>query len=189
MEISRAYRFLKIFVLFIAALIAEYIFCGFSFRMVRHRDLIGLDIASALSSFGLGYWFFKDTIRAALKEKVPPPLVAACFLAFWVLLGCFLRMSAQLANGLLDFSDPQTRLVVVTDKKISSFGGSLKEGPNPMAHLVYFSDWENADQTCEVLAPPALYYSLDPGIPMLITLRTGLFHWAWAEDLQLLKVR
>ncbi len=185
MATNRLFLILKIFLFFIGVLIAEYVGCGIYFRLVRHSDFWKADLICGFSAVGLCYGIFKKLIRSALKEKVPALLVAAFFLLFSFLLGCFLRFSLQLANGLLDGSEPQTRLVVVGSKDISSFGGSFKEGPNPMAHLVYFPDWDNGEGSCELLVPAYFYYMVGPGTRMELTLRQGFFHLAWVEDFQM----
>ena len=142
MEISRVYLLLKIFFFFIALLIAEYVACGIYFRWVRDSDFLRMDSICGLAATGLCYLVFKKLIKLVLKEKVPVLLVAAVFLFFCLLSGLLLRFSLQLANGWLDDSEPDSQVVVVVDKKTSPFGGSFKEGPNPLAHLVYFQDWE-----------------------------------------------
>jgi len=113
--------------------------------------------------------------------------VAASYLLFAFLTACFFRFSVQLANGLLDASDPDTRVVLVTGQKISLLGGSLKESLNPLAHLVYFQGWDGGDETYEVLVPPAVYYFAGPGTRIAVTLRKGFLHLPWVEDCQLLQ--
>ena len=186
MEVNRFYLFLKIFVAFIVILIVEYPFCGIYFRFVRHIDFFRVDLICVLSAIGLCYLIFRKLIKAALKERIPFLVVIVCFLALCFLLSCFFRFSIQLANGLLDFSDPETRVVYVSDKKISSFGGSFKEGPNPMAHLIYFHDWDNTDEICELLTPPSIYYFTNIGTPVEMTLRQGFFYLPWVEDFRIL---
>jgi hypothetical protein len=188
-EIRRVTFYLKIFAVLTALLIVEYVLCGVYFRLVRHADFWKMDLACALCALGLCYWISKKPLRAALKERIPVWAVAAFFLAFWFLSCCFLRYSAQLVNGLLDFSDPETRVVYVTGRKISPFGGSIREGLNPAAHLIYFQDWDEGGGTCELLAPPALYYFADPGTPVGITFRHGFFGLPWVVDFQLLQHR
>jgi hypothetical protein len=185
MPTSRLYLLLKIFALFVVLLIVEYVCCGIYFRLVRHSDFLIADWICALSAIGLCHLIFRKPIRSALQEKIPVLLIAALFLFFSFLLGCFLRFNLQLANGLLDGSEPQTRVVVVADKEISSFGGSFKEGPNPMAHLIYFRDWNNSNGNCELLVPAYFYYTVGPGTRVELSLRQGFFHWAWVEDFQM----
>jgi hypothetical protein len=182
---SRLYLLLKIFALFVALLIVEYVCCGIYFRLVRHSDFLIADWICALSGIGLCYLIFRKLIHSALQEKIPVLLVGALFLFFSFLLGSFLRFSLQLANGLLDSSDSQTRVVVVSGKEISSFGGSFKEGPNPMAHLIYFHDWDNGNGNCELLVPAYFYYTVGPGTRVELSLHRGFFHWAWVEDFQM----
>jgi hypothetical protein len=184
MQISRFYLLLKLFALFIALVIGEYLGCSAYFRFVRHSDFLRVDWICVISAIVLCYLIFRNLIKIALKEQIPFPVVVLFFLFFSCLLGCFLRFSLQLANGLLDFSEPETHLVAVTSKKISSFGGSIKEGINPMAHMIYFHDWENNDENCEMLTPQYFYYSVDDGSLVQLTLRRGLFHWPWVEDYQ-----
>ncbi len=189
MKTSRVYLIFKIFIVFIAVLIAEYFFCGIYFRLVKHSNFLWVDLICGLSAISLCYLIFKRLIKSALKEKIPFLAVAAFFLFFCVLLGFFLRFSLQLANGLLDTSEPETRVVYVVDKKISSFGGSIKDGPNPMAHLIYFHDWDNSDKNCELLISPVFYYNVGLGTRLAITLRRGFFHLPWVEDCQLVNPR
>jgi hypothetical protein len=187
MEVSRLYLILKIFWGFIVVLIVEYFCCGIYFRLVRESDFVRVDWICALSALALCYWIVRKLIRSALKEGIPIWVVAAFFLFLSALLGCFLRYSLQLANGLLDFSDPETRVIVITDKKISPFGGSIKEGVNPVAHMVYFRDWDNGDESCELLTPSAFYYFIDTGSRLELSVRRGFFHLAWVEDYQVVK--
>jgi hypothetical protein len=185
MQISRLYLLLKIFVLFIILLIVEYVCSGIYFRLVRHSDFLIADLICGISATGLCYLIFRKLIRGALQDKIPVLLVGVLFLFFCFLLGCFLRFSLQLANGLLDTSEPQTRVVVVESKEISALGGSFKEGPNPMAHLIYFRDWDNRNGNCELLVPAYFYYTVGPGTRVELSLHQGFFHWAWVEDFQM----
>src|SRR5580692_6885024 len=160
MKTSRLFLFLKIFVFLGALLAVEYVCCGIYFRLVRHSDFLKADLICGSSAVGLCYLIFRRLIRSALKEKIPVLVVAAIFVFFCLFGGCLLRFSLQLANGLLDNSESQTRVVVIASKEISSFGGSFKEGPNPMAHLIYFSDWDNGRGNCELLVPAYFYYTV-----------------------------
>ncbi len=189
MQISRFYFLLELFALFIALVIGEYFLCGIYFRLVRHTDFLKVDWFCAIFAILLCYWIFRKLIRSALKEQIPFFVVAFFFLFFSCLLGFFLRFSLQLANGLLDFSDPETRVIVVTDKKISRFGGSIKEGINPMAHMIYFHDWDESGENAELLTPQDFYYSVDNGSLVQLTLRQGLFHFSWVEDYQIMVPR
>jgi hypothetical protein len=60
---------------------------------------------------------------------------------------------------------------------------------NPLAHMIYFHDWENSALKCEMLAPQDFYYAVDPGSLVGLTIRQGLFHLAWVEDYQILNNR
>ena len=187
MEVSRLYLILKIFLGFIVVLIVEYFCCGMYFRLVRESDFVRADWICALSALVLCYWIVRKLIHSALKEGIPFWVIAAFFLFLSALLGCFLRYSLQLANGLLDFSESETHVIVIADKKISAFGGSIKEGVNPVAHMVYFRDWENNDENCELLVPSVFYYFVDNGSSLEMTFRRGLFHLAWVENFQVYK--
>jgi hypothetical protein len=189
MEIRRACLYLKIFVVFILGLASEYPLSGIYFRLVRHSDFLKVDWISAVSAIILCYGVFMELLKASWKEKVLFKFTVSCFLAACFLVSCFFRFSIQLANGLLDFSSPETRIVVVTDKNISVFGGSVKEGPNPEAHLIYFQDWDNPEETCELLTPTAFYYVVSSGSPVGLAVRRGFFHLPWVEDFQLIKSR
>ncbi len=183
-EIRQVYLFLKILAVFIVVMVVEYILCGIYFRLVRRNDIFWLDGACALAALVFCYRLSRKLIKDALKEKIPVYIVAGLFLLFAFFTGCFFRFSFQLANGYLDFSDPEIHTVIVTDKKISLFGGSLQEGPNPMAHLVYFHDWDNGDENCELLLPPSVYYVVDRGVPLEIAVRPGFFHAPWVQAFQ-----
>ncbi len=186
MKLKSVYLIFKIFIVFMAVLIAEYYFCGIYYRLIRRSDFIIVNSACGISGLGLGYLILRKLIRNALEEKLPPPAVWAFFLVFCFLLGFFLRFSVQLANGLLDSSDPESRVVVVMDKKVSSFGGSFKDGPNPMAHLIYFQDWDDSGANCEMLISPVYYYSAGIGTRLVLTVRRGFLHMSWVSDYQLL---
>jgi hypothetical protein len=189
MLISRFYTLLKIFCFFVALVIAEYFACSVYFRFIRDSDYFKVDWICALSSLVLCHFIFRKLIRGALREKIPVLVIAGFFLFFTCLLGLFLRFSLQLANGWLDYSEPETRVVIVSDKKISSFGGSIKEGMNPMAHMIYFHDWDDYGQKCGMLTPQDFYYDVDIGTNVELTLRQGFFHWPWVEDYQAVKPR
>jgi hypothetical protein len=184
MQISRLKLLLCLLVLFIAVVIGEYLCCGVYYRLVRQSDFPLVDLICGISALILCYFIFRNSIKSALKEQIPLWVVALFFLFFSCLLGCFLRFSLQLANGLLDFSQPEIHLVTVHSKKITSFGGSIKEGINPMAHMIYFHDWDQSGGMCELLTPQDFYYSVDDGSMMQLSLRQGLFHLPWVEDYQ-----
>ncbi len=189
MQISRLYLFLKLFAVFIALVIGEYFACSAYFRFVRQPDFLKVDWVCGISAIVLCYGIFRNLIKNALKERIPWVVMALFFLFFSGLLACFLRFSVQLANGWLDPSDPETHLVAVTSKKITPFGGSIKEGINPMAHMIYFHDWDQSGETCEMLAPQDFYYSVDDGSMVQLTLRQGLFHLPWVADYQVMVPR
>ncbi len=184
MQIRRFYFFLKLFTLFIALVIGEYLACSACFRWVRQSDFLRADGICVISAITLCYLIFKNLIKDALKEGIPRWVVALFFLFFGALLACFLRFSLQLANGLLDFSQPEIHLVTVNSKMISPFGGSVREGINPMAHMIYFHDWDQSGNMCEMLTPQDFYYSVDDGSMVQLSLRQGLFHLPWVADYQ-----
>lgn len=186
-EIRRVYLFLKILAVFIVILAVEYPLCGIYYRLVRQSDILWLDGACVLAALLLCYWFSRKLIKDALKERIPVYVVAGLFVLFAFLMGCFFRFSFQLANGFFDFSDPEIHRIIVTDKKVTIFGGSVQEGPNPMAHMVYFKDWADEEGNCELLLPPAAYYVVDQGGPLDIAVRPGLFHVAWMQVFQLVQ--
>lgn len=185
METKTAYLYLKMFSVFIAVLIMEYVLSGIYFRLIRHSDIYLVNSLCAAATLYLTYRLLKKTIREALKEKIPLALAAACFLVFWFLTACFFRFSVQLVNGLFDFSNPEARVVLVTGKGTSALGGSFQEGPNPLAHLLFFQDWDHPRWSCELLVPPPIYYTASPGLPIEITVRRGLFGLPWVEDYDL----
>ncbi len=186
MTIRRFYLLLLSFFLFMGFLVAEYFCCGAYYRLARAADALELDALCALSAPLICYLAFRGALGAARREKIPGAVTAGFFLFFAALLGFFLRFSLQLANGALDPSDPENHVVVVTSKKISSWGGSIQEGMNPMAHLVYFRDWELEGKDCEMLSPQDFFYAVDVGSRVEVTVRQGLFHWPWLEGCQLL---
>ncbi|GEM_PF-1644114 len=188
-EIRQAALFLKMLCALILLVAVEYFLCGIYYRPLRQSDLLELDLGSALAAAVLCYWVSRKLMRDALEERIPFYVVAGLFLLFIFLAGGFFRFSAQLANGLLDFSNPEVYRIVVAEKKVSLFGGSLQEGPNPVAHMVYFGDWDNGNGNCELLLPPAAYYLVDPGGPLDIAVRPGFFHMAWLQAFQLVQAQ
>lgn len=186
-EMSRLYLILKIFALFLVLLLAGYWACGIYFRLVRDTDLARLDWICGISAIGSCFLLFRKLIRSALQEGIPRWVITLYFLFFTVLLGFFLRFSLQLANGWLDRSDPETQVVVVTGQKISPFGGSFDDGINPLAYMVYFQDWEDDRENCELKVTMDLYYSVDAGSGLELAVRKGFFHWPWVESYQAYK--
>jgi hypothetical protein len=186
MQTRHAVLAFKLFAVFIAVLIAEYILSGIYFRLVKNIDFLVVDLLCGLSAIGLCYWKSRKAFKFAKEEKIPTLLVASLFIVLCFLVGCFFRFSIQLANGLLDYSDPETHVVSVNGKNVSSFGGSLKDGPNPIARLLYFSDWDNDGWNCELLTPPAFYYTAQVGTRLEVSVRKGFFHLAWIQDYRML---
>lgn len=182
MELSRLYLIFKIFLCFIAVLIVEYLGCGIYFRFVRNSDFFRVDWICGLSAAGLCFLIFRGFIKSAREERIPLIVIALFFLFFSALLGCFLRFSLQLVNGWFDVSDPETHVVVVTAQKISPFGGSIKDGINPLAYMVYFHDWDDSLENCEMRVTHDFYYAIDPGTGLELAVRKGFFHWPWVED-------
>jgi len=123
------------------------------FPFVRSSDISNADWICGLSAAGLCLLAFWKLIRSALKERIPLIVITLFFLLFSALLGCFLRFSYQLVDGFLDTSDPETHIVAVTSQKISPFGGSIKDGINPVAYMVYFHDWDDSLESCELRVP------------------------------------
>lgn len=117
MQISRFYFLLKLFSLFVALVIAEYLACSACFRFVRQSDFLTVDWICGISSLILCYLIFRNLIKDAFKEQIPFLAVALFFLFFSSLIGFFLRYSLQLANGLLDFSNPKPISSRSTQKK------------------------------------------------------------------------
>jgi len=184
MELRRLYLILKIFLVFIVVLITEYLCSGIYFRLVRESDFIRADWICGISAPLLCLSIFWKSFKSALKEGIPPVVVALFFLFFTALLGFFIRYSLQLANGLLDGSVPEKRVITVVSKKISPFGGRIKDGVNPAAYMIYFQDWENSDEGDELLTSHDFYYSVDDGSMLELIVRRGFFRWAWVQDFQ-----
>ena len=137
-------------------------------------------------AFSFCYYLSRRLIKSALQEAVPKVVVIICYLVVSVLLSLFFRFSVQLVNGVLDPTDIESHLVLVTDKRTSAFGGSIKEGLNPMAHLIAFHDQDPNGMAGELLAPPEIYYFVNNGNPMAVNIRKGLFHLPWVVDYQIL---
>jgi len=187
MEIRKAYFYFKILVVFIVALVVEFPLTGVYYRLVRERDFLTVDVISVSTSIGLFYWLCRKLLQTAWREHILFKTIMVCFLIFCILGTCFFRFTIQLANGFLDRSVPEIRVVVVTSKDTSVFGGSFKEGPSPLAHLIYFQDWDNPAGSCELLVPPSVYYFAGSENPLELAVRRGFFHLPWVEDFQLLK--
>lgn len=163
-------------------LILEYFLCGVYFRFARSGDCSRVNLICCFLSLGLCYGGFRKLMKLAVKEGAPILVVAVFFLIFSFLLGLFLRFNIQLANGLFDGSEAEMRMAYVTDKKISNFGGSIKDGINPMAHLVYFQEGDDKSQSYELLTRLDFYYSVDLGSKVELSVRKGFFHMPWIED-------
>jgi hypothetical protein len=190
MRIRHFYLALLAFFLFFGLVLAEYFLCGVYFRLIRPSDSLRLDAACLLGSPLLCYWAFHRLLKKALQERIPHGVITVFFLICTALLGFFLRFTVQLANGGLDPSGPEEHLVIITDKRISSFGGSIQEGLNPMAHLVYFHDnWEPGDEKCALWTPDDFYFSVDVGGILQLSVRRGLLRMPWVEDFQALDTR
>jgi ABC-type transport system involved in multi-copper enzyme maturation permease subunit len=170
------------FGLFLVLLVGEYLYCSVNFRFIRTWDLWATNLICGILSLLLCYWFFRDLIKEALKEKIPLIIVLVFFGTFSFLLGCFFRLNLQIANGYLDNSYPETKIVIVAGKETSVFGGSIKDGLNPMAYYIHFSDGGDKDKNCELLVPFFTYYSVGPGTNLKVSVRQGFFHLLWVED-------
>ena len=153
-----------------------------NYRFVRNADLWGSDLICALFAASLCYFSFKKLMKQALKEEIPLYAVLAAFFTLTFLLCCFLRLNLQIANGLLDSSQPESKIVVVTHKESSAFGGDVKEGLSSIAYFIYFPDWEDKNRNCELLVPFAFYYSVGPGLNVELAVRKGFFRIPWIED-------
>jgi len=186
MTIGRFYTLLFLFFFFLLGLVGEYFACEIYFRLTRPSDQVLLDGLSVFFGFGGCFLLVRKVIPIALKDGIPRWVVAAFFVLFSVLLGLFSCFSLQLLNGAFDFSDSEPHRVVVTEKTLSAFGGSVAEGINPIAHLVYYKDWDPNGHVCVLLAPQDFYYSVDVGTAFQINIRQGLFHWPWVQAYTLL---
>jgi len=125
-------------------------------------------------------------MKAALKEKIHLAIVLTSFLALSFLLCCFLRLNLQITNGLLDNSDPETKIVVVSSRYSSVFGASIKDGLNAMAYYILFPHWDDKDKSCELLIPYSIYFALGSGTNVQLTVRNGFFGLPWVENYQIL---
>jgi hypothetical protein len=182
MQIKHVLQALLVFIIFISVLLAEYFSCSVLFRFVRSSDFLIIDTICGLLGIVFCYLIFKRLIGAALNEGVPKFLIWGFFILFAVLLSVFLRFTLQLTNGWLDYAEGETKNVTVTDRKISALDGSIQEGINPTAHLIYFKD--DNDVKYEMLVPLSFYYSVDGGSRLAISLRQGLFHLPWIDAYQ-----
>jgi hypothetical protein len=169
------------FLLFIVLLVAEFLYCSANFRFIRSNDLWTADLICAVLGLVLSYVAFKKVIKLALQEKVPVTIIVILFLILSCLLGWFLRFNLQIANGLLDPSEPETIRVIITHKETSVLGGSIKDGMNPMAYYIDFPDWNNKDQNCQLLVPYPFYFSVSEGSTVDLLVRKGLFNLNWIE--------
>jgi hypothetical protein len=182
MTMKRFWFFLFFSIFFILLLLGEYIYCSMNFRFVRNGDLWGTDLFCELLSVSLCYFLLRKLMRQALKEEIPFYAVLAVFFTLTFLLCCFLRLNLQIANGLLDNSLSETKMVVVDHKESSAFGGDVKEGLSSIAYFIYFPDWDDKNKNCELLVPFAFYYSVGPGISIELAIRKGFFRIPWIED-------
>jgi hypothetical protein len=173
-------------ILFIVLLVGEFLYCSLNFRLVRSSDLWITDLICAMLALVLCYAAFKKIIKLALQEKVPAAIIMILFLILSCLLGWFLRFNLQIANGLLDTSDPETIRVIINHKETSALGGSIKDGVNPMAYYIDFPDWDNKDQNCQLLVPYPFYFSVGEGSTVELLAHKGLFHLPWVEAYQAL---
>jgi len=169
---------------FLILLVGEYLYCSANFRFIRLWDLWVIDLICGLLSMGLCYWFLKSLMKEALKEKIHLAIVLAFFLILSFLLGCFLRLTFQIANGLLDDSDPTTKVVVVSSRDSSVFGASIQDGLNSMAHFIHFPDGDGKD--CELLIPYSIYFAVGTGINVQVEVRNGFFGLPWIETYRIM---
>ncbi len=172
--------------LFIVLLVIEFLYCSANFRFIRANDLWISDLVCALLAFVFCYLAFKKVIKLALQEKVPAAIIVVLYLILGCLFGWFLRFNLQIANGLLDQSEPETVRVIISHKETSVLGGSIKDGVNPMAYYIDFPDWNNKDQNCQLLVPYPFYFSVGGGNTVELLVRKGLFNIAWIEAYQAL---
>jgi hypothetical protein len=172
--------------LFIVLLVGEFLYCSANFRFIRSSDLWIADLICAILALGLCYVAFKKVIKLALQEKVPMAIIVVLFLILSCLLGWFLRFNLQIANGLLDPSEPETIRVIIARKETSVLGGSIKDGMNPMAYYIDFPDWDSKDKNCQLLVPYPFYFSVGEGSTVELLIRKGLFNIAWIEAYQAL---
>jgi len=176
--------YFSIFFIFLIA--GEYIYCSMNFRFIREWDLGGSDIICGLFSTALCYFSLKKLMRQALKEEIPLYAVIVIFATLSFLSCCFLRLNLQIANGLLDNSPAESKVVMVNHKESSAFGGDVKEGLSSIAYYIYFPDWDDKNKNCELLVPFTFYYSVGPGINVELAIRNGFFHIPWVEDYRII---
>ena len=157
-----------------------------NFRFVRDWDLWDSDLICTLLAVSFCYFSLRKIMRQALKEEIPPYAVLTVFFTLAFLLCCFLRLNLQIANGLLDNSAPETKVVVVNHKESSAFGGDIKEGLSSIAYFIYFPDWDDKTKNCELLVPFTFYYSVGPGLSVELAVQKGFFHIPWIEDYQVI---
>jgi hypothetical protein len=182
MTMKRFGLFFFFSIFFILLLAGEYLYCSMNFRFIRTWDLWGSDLICGFLSIVFSYGLFKKLIKEALKEKIPSWVILAFFLLLSFLFGCFLRFNLQIVNGLLDGSGSETKLVYITHKETSAFGGSIKNGLNAIAYYVYFADWDDKDKICELLVSPADYYFVGSGTKVELAMRMGFLHIPWIEE-------
>jgi hypothetical protein len=169
-------------ILFILVLVAEYLFCSANYRFIRIWDLWTTTLTCLFLSIGLCYWFFSNLMKEAIIEKIHLSIVLTLFLVLSFLLGCFFRLTLQIANGLFDGSDPETKMAVVSSRDSSIFGANIKDGLNSMAYYVFFPDWDDKTKNCELLIPYSIYFEVGYGTNMELSVKKGLFGLPWVED-------
>jgi hypothetical protein len=173
-------------ILFVMLLVAEYLFCSVNYRFIRMGDLWTTDLICQLLAAGFCYWVFGRLMKEAFKEKIHLGIVLTLFLILSSLLGCFFRLTLQIANGVFDTSNPETKMVVVSSRDSSVFGASIEEGLNSIAYYVHFSDWDDKDKSCELLIPYSFYFEVGLGTNVELSLKKGLFGFPWVEDYRIM---
>ena len=118
----------------------------------------------------------------ALREKIHFSIVLTLFWVVSLLLGCFFRLTLQITNGLLDGSEPETRIAVVASRDSSVFGASIKDGLNSMAYFIRFPDWDDKKKNCELLIPYSIYFEVGRGTNMELSVKNGFLGLPWVED-------
>jgi len=173
-------------ILFILLLVAEYLFCTSNYRFIRTWDLWAADLVCLLLAAGLCYWFSRRLMKEALAEKIHLSIVLTLFLVLSFLLGCFFRLTLQIANGLFDDSDSETKMVVVSSRNSSVFGASIKDGLNAMAYFIHFPDWDDTNKSCELSIPYSIYFEVGYGTNVELSVKEGLFGLPWVEDYRIM---
>jgi hypothetical protein len=174
------------FILFILLIVGEYLYCSVDFRFIRTGDLWTTDLICIILSALFCCWFLRKLVREALQEKIHLAIVLSFLVVLSFLFGCFLRLNLQIANGLFDNSDPETKMVIVASRDSSIWGASIRDGLNATAYYIHFSDWDGKNKNCELLIPYSIYFEVGAGTNVELSIKKGLLGLEWVENYRIM---